>query len=46
VADVATPMLMARQPYLVAPALLARPKVSDPHKNFRAIIIQILNKKD
>ena len=45
VADVAAPMHVARQRYLVVLAALARPKGSNPEKNLGAIVIKILNKK-
>jgi hypothetical protein len=43
-ADVAAPMHVARQRYLVAPAALARPKGSNL-KKIGAMIIKIINKK-
>jgi hypothetical protein len=43
--DVAAPLLVARQRYLVASAL-TRPKELNPQKNLRTIIIKILNKKN
>jgi len=45
VADVAAPMHVARQHYLVALMPLARPKGSNPQKNLGAIIMKIFNKK-
>jgi len=47
VADVAAPLHVAQQRYLVAPTALARPKGLDPQqKKIGSIIIKILNKKD